>query len=80
MVYGPLRNEDRHSTYESLCQPGDSYGRTDNPLKQRPGGQRVSIHAGEFIRKGSQVYIEGQLRTRKWQDQNGQDKYSTKFS
>ncbi|EOS95389.1 Single-stranded DNA-binding protein [Erwinia tracheiphila PSU-1] len=29
------------------------------------------------MRKGSQVYIEGQLRTRKWQDQHGQDRYST---
>ncbi|NIG21219.1 single-stranded DNA-binding protein [Pantoea sp. Al-1710] len=33
--------------------------------------------AGEYLRKGSQIYIEGQLRTRKWQDQSGQDKYST---
>lgn len=33
--------------------------------------------AGEYLRKGSQVYIEGQLRTRKWQDQNGHDRYST---
>lgn len=33
--------------------------------------------ASEYLRKGSQVYIEGQLRTRKWQDQHGQDRYST---
>lgn len=33
--------------------------------------------AGEYLRKGSQVYIEGQLRTRKWQDQGGQDRYTT---
>lgn len=33
--------------------------------------------AGEYLKKGSQVYIEGQLRTRKWQDQNGQDRYTT---
>ncbi|ECJ2263241.1 single-stranded DNA-binding protein [Salmonella enterica subsp. salamae] len=33
--------------------------------------------AGEYLRKGSQVYIEGQLRTRKWQDQHDQDRYST---
>ncbi|HBB6717900.1 TPA: single-stranded DNA-binding protein, partial [Serratia marcescens] len=33
--------------------------------------------AGEYLRKGSQVYIEGQLRTRKWTDQAGQDKYTT---
>ncbi len=33
--------------------------------------------AGEYLRKGSQVYVEGQLQTRKWQDQSGQDRYST---
>lgn len=33
--------------------------------------------AGEYLRKGSQIYIEGQLRTRKWQGQDGQDRYST---
>lgn len=33
--------------------------------------------AERFLRKGSKVYIEGQLQTRKWQDQNGQDRYST---
>ncbi len=33
--------------------------------------------AGEYLRKGSQVYIEGQLQTRKWQNQSGQDQYTT---
>jgi len=33
--------------------------------------------AERYLRKGSKVYIEGQLRTRKWQDQSGQDRYST---
>ena len=33
--------------------------------------------AEQYLRKGSKVYLEGQLQTRKWQDQNGQDKYST---
>lgn len=33
--------------------------------------------AGEYLKKGSQVYIEGQLRTRKWQDQSGQERYTT---
>lgn len=33
--------------------------------------------ASEYLRKGAQVYIEGQLRTRKWTDQTGQDKYTT---
>ncbi|WP_439214238.1 single-stranded DNA-binding protein [Duffyella gerundensis] len=35
--------------------------------------------AGEYLRKGSQVYIEGQLRTRKWQGTDGQDKYTTEI-
>jgi len=35
--------------------------------------------AERFLRKGSKVYIEGQLQARKWQDQNGQDKYSTEI-
>ncbi len=35
--------------------------------------------AERFLRKGSKVYIEGQLQTRKWQDKNGQDKYSTEI-
>ncbi|XKM12574.1 single-stranded DNA-binding protein [Orbaceae bacterium ac157xtp] len=33
--------------------------------------------AGEYLRKGSQVYLEGSLQTRKWQDQSGQDRYTT---
>ena len=33
--------------------------------------------AGEYLKKGSQVYIEGSLRTRKWQDKEGKDRYST---
>lgn len=35
--------------------------------------------AGEYLRKGSQVYFEGQLRTRKWTDANGVDKYTTEI-
>ncbi len=33
--------------------------------------------AGEYLRKGSQVYVEGKLQTRKWQDKSGQDRYTT---
>ena len=36
--------------------------------------------AEQYLKKGSKVYIEGQLETRKWQDQNGQDKYSTEIA
>ncbi|HEX5314426.1 MAG TPA: single-stranded DNA-binding protein [Gammaproteobacteria bacterium] len=35
--------------------------------------------AGEYLKKGSQVYIEGRIRTRKWQGQDGQDKYTTEI-
>lgn len=35
--------------------------------------------AGEYLRKGSQIYIEGQLRTRKWTDQSGAEKYTTEI-
>ena len=35
--------------------------------------------AGEYLRKGRQVYIEGSLRTRKWQDKNGVDRYTTEI-
>lgn len=51
--------------------------------KEKTEWHRVTIYGklaevcGEYLRKGSQVYIEGQLQTRKWQDQNGQDRYTT---
>jgi len=38
---------------------------------------RLAEIAGEYLRKGGQVYVEGMLRTRKWQDQSGQDRYTT---
>ena len=40
---------------------------------------RLAEIAGEYLRKGSQVYIEGRLRTRKGQDKQGQDRYSTEI-
>lgn len=41
--------------------------------------QRLGEIAGEYLRKGSKVYIEGSLRTRKWQGQDGQDRYTTEI-
>jgi single-strand DNA-binding protein len=35
--------------------------------------------SGEYLKKGSQVYVEGRLRTRKWQDKEGQEKYTTEI-
>lgn len=52
-------------------------------MKEKTEWHRVCIFsklaeiAGEYLRKGSQVYIEGSLQTRKWQDQNGKDRYTT---
>ncbi len=40
---------------------------------------RLGEIAGEYLKKGSQVYIEGRLQTRKWQDKSGQDKYTTEI-
>ncbi len=39
--------------------------------------QRLAEIMGEYLKKGSQVYIEGKLQTRKWTDSNGQDRYTT---
>ena len=40
---------------------------------------RLAEMAGEYVRKGSKLYIEGSLRTRKWQGQDGQDRYTTEI-
>ncbi|EIJ36629.1 single-stranded DNA-binding protein [Thiothrix nivea] len=40
---------------------------------------RLAEIAGEYLRKGQQVYIEGRLQTRKWQGQDGQDRYTTEI-
>lgn len=51
--------------------------------KEKTEWHRIAIFgklaeiAGEYLRKGSKVYIEGQLQTRKWQNQQGQDQYTT---
>ena len=41
--------------------------------------QRLAEIAGEYLRKGSKVYVEGRLRTRKWQDQQGVERYTTEI-
>ncbi len=58
--------------------------RTTGERKERTEWHSVAIFnenlvrlAEQYLRKGSKVYIEGKLETRKWQDQSGQDKYST---
>ena len=41
--------------------------------------RRLGEVAGEYLKKGSMVYLEGRLQTRKWQDKNGQDRYTTEI-
>jgi len=54
-------------------------------MQERTEWHRVVIFgglasvAGEYLRKGSQVYLEGKLQTRKWQDQSGQERYTTEI-
>lgn len=54
-------------------------------LQERTEWHRITMYrklaeiAGEYLRKGSQIYIEGKLQTRKWQDQQGQDRYTTEI-
>lgn len=60
--------------------------RNTGERKERTEWHAVTIHAEgligiaeKYLRKGSKVYIEGQLETRKWQDQSGQDRYTTEI-
>lgn len=59
--------------------------RDTNEWKDETEWHRVSLFgrlaevAGEYLRKGSSVYIEGRLQTRKWQDKEGQDRYTTEI-
>ena len=54
-----------------------------NEMQERTEWHRVVLYtrlaeiAGEYLRKGSKVYIEGSIRTNKWQDQSGADRYTT---
>jgi single-strand DNA-binding protein len=41
--------------------------------------EKLAEIAAEYLRKGSQVYVEGSLRTRKWQDKEGKDRYTTEI-
>ncbi|HJY75189.1 MAG TPA: single-stranded DNA-binding protein [Burkholderiales bacterium] len=59
--------------------------KTSGEMKEATEWHRVAFFgrlgevAGQYLKKGSQVYIEGSLRTRKWQDKDGQDRYSTEI-
>ncbi|EMG6526454.1 single-stranded DNA-binding protein [Providencia rettgeri] len=65
------------ATSESWCD------KQSGEMREKTEWHRVCIFgklaevAGEYLKKGSQVFIEGSLQTRKWQDQSGQDRYTT---
>ena len=58
-------------------QTGEAQERTE--WHRVVGFNRLAEIMGEYLRKGSKVYIEGQLRTRKWQDKDGNDRYTTEI-
>ena len=77
-----------HAEWWRSCQhyagyPNPRRDKATGEMKEQTEWHRVVLFgklaevAGEYLRKGSQVYIEGQLRTRKWTDQSGQEKYTT---
>ncbi len=59
--------------------------KTSGEMKEATEWHRISFFGrtaevvGEYLKKGSQVYVEGSIRTRKWQDKDGQDRYSTEI-
>jgi len=58
-------------------QTGEQQERTE--WHRIVGFNRLGEIMGEYLRKGSKVYVEGSLRTRKWQDKDGQDRYTTEI-
>lgn len=63
----------------------DSWKDKQGEKQERTEWHRVAFFgklaeiAGEYLKKGSQVYVEGSLQTRKWQDKDGQDRYTTEI-
>ncbi|MBC3766087.1 single-stranded DNA-binding protein [Neptunicella marina] len=63
----------------------ESWKDQSGQIQEKTEWHRVSMFgklaeiAGEYLKKGSQVYVEGKLQTRKWQDQQGQDRYTTEI-
>lgn len=61
----------------------ESWKDQQGQLQERTEWHRLTLYrrlaeiAGEYLRKGSQIYVEGKLQTRKWQDQQGQERYTT---
>jgi single-strand DNA-binding protein len=63
----------------------ESWKDQSGEVQERTEWHRLTMYrklaeiAGEYLKKGSQIYVEGKLQTRKWQDQQGQDRYTTEI-
>ncbi len=63
----------------------ESWKDQQGQVQERTEWHRLTMYrklaeiAGEYLKKGSQIYVEGKLQTRKWQDQQGQDRYTTEI-
>ncbi|THT98768.1 single-stranded DNA-binding protein [Lampropedia puyangensis] len=93
ILVGNLGRDPELRTFPSGGQVANISIATTEQWKDRQSGERRELTewhnvvfndrlaeiAGQYLRKGSSVYIEGRLRTRKWQDQNGQDRYTTEI-
>lgn len=67
------------ATTESWKDKGTGENRDKTEWHRVVMFNRLGEIAGEYLKKGSQVYIEGKLQTRKWQDKSGQDRYTTEI-
>ena len=93
IIIGNLSRDPEMRTFPSGDQVANVTIATTDKWKDRQTGEmkeatewhrvvfngRLAEIAGQYLRKGSQVYVEGSLRTRKWTDQNGVEKYSTEI-
>ncbi len=93
IIVGNLGRDPEVRTFPSGDQVANVTIATTDRWKDKQSGEmkeatewhRVAFHgrlaeiAGQYLRKGSQVYVEGSLRTRKWTDQSGVEKYSTEI-
>ncbi len=76
-------NKDNAITNLSIATSESWTDKNTGQKQERTEWHRVSLFgktaeiAGQYLDKGSKVYVEGKLQTRKWQDKNGQDRYTT---
>src|SRR3989344_1386126 len=93
IIVGNLGRDPEMRTFPSGDQAANVTIATTDKWKDKQSGEmkeatewhrvvfngRLAEIAGQYLRKGSQVYVEGSLRTRKWTDQSGVEKYSTEI-